>query len=231
MKALVIGGTSNLGKSIVGDLIKDNYEVIFTYSNNITAANLLDEKYNTTSYKVDIRDEADVISLFNHISGIDLLVIVSGLFSVSPQSELEITDFDKVIDLNIKGTFLVIKHAINKMKESSSIVLVSSTNAFHPGFGNTAHYDASKGFIVSYTKSLASELAPKKIRVNSVAPGLIEAEYLHNKDNPVLNMFLERALIKETVKAQDVSSTVSFLANNKAIDGQTIIIDCGYLNG
>lgn len=231
MKALVIGGTSNLGKSILNELNEKDYELYFTYTNNEHSAKDLEKKYKAKSYKVDVRDENQVMNLFLNIYDLDLLVIVSGIFSVSSQKDLSIEDFNKVIDINIKGTFLVVKSAIEKMKENSSIVLISSTNAFHPGFGNTAHYDGSKGFIVSYTKSLANELGPKKIRVNSVAPGLIDAPYLYDDNNPVLKMHLDRAIIKETVKAKDVAYTVSFLASNKSIDGQTIVVDCGYLNG
>jgi len=231
MKALVIGGTSNLGRSILDELKIKGYDLLFTYSNNEKNAKELEQKYEANCFKVDIRDEKQVFNLFKDINNIDLLVVVSGVFSVSPQKDLTLEDFNKVIDINIKGTFLVVKNAIEKMNENSSIVLISSTNAFHPGFGNTVHYDASKGFIVSYTKSLASELGPKKIRVNSVAPGLIDAPYLYDDENPVLKMHLDRAIIKETVKAQDVASTVSFLANNKAIVGQTIVVDNGYLNG
>ena len=231
MKALVIGGTSNVGQDIVKTLSTNKYEVNFTYSSNEKKALELETKYNSISHKVDIRCEDQVESLFKNINNLDLLVIVSGVFSLAEQQNLELTDFNNLIDINIKGTFLTVKHAVDSMNEDSSIITISSINAFHPGFGQTAHYDGSKGFILSYTKSLASELAPKKIRVNSIAPGLIEAEYLHDDSNPVLDMFLERAVLKKTVKVEDVSSTVLFLSQNKAIDGQCIIVDCGYLIG
>ncbi|MGD1822175.1 MAG: SDR family NAD(P)-dependent oxidoreductase [Pleomorphochaeta sp.] len=231
MKALVIGGTSNIGISIIDQLYNENYEIEFTFSNNLSKANEIKNKYNLKSYQIDITQENQVKELFDNVCNIDLLVIVSGIFTVASQQELSLDDFNKVIDINIKGTFLIVKHSIISMNLNSSIVMISSTNAYHPGFGNTAHYDGSKGFVLSYTKSLASELGPNKIRVNAVAPGLIEAPYLHDKDNPVLNMFLDRAIIKDTVKAEDVALTVSFLAKNKAIDGQCIVVDCGYLIG
>jgi NAD(P)-dependent dehydrogenase (short-subunit alcohol dehydrogenase family) len=231
MKAVIIGGTSNIGCSIVEALSKENYQVEFTYTSNLAKANKLEKDFGAKSHKLDVRNESDVESLFNQIDNIDLLVVVSGVFSLSYQKDLEIDDFNKVIDINIKGTFLTIKHAIESMNNNSSIINIASINAFHPGFGQTAHYDASKGFIVSYTKSLAAELGSRKIRVNAIAPGLIEAEYLYQKDNPVRDMFIERAILKDTVKVEDISSTVSFLANNKAIDGQCIVVDCGYLIG
>lgn len=231
MKALIIGGTSNIGSDIVRQLVKENYEVIFTYTNNINKAAEIKSKYNVDYIKNDITDENQVKILFDKVKDIDLLVIVSGVFSVSSQEELSVESFNSVIDTNIKGTFLVAKYAVNSMNKNSSIIMLSSINAMHPGFGNTAHYDASKGFVLSYTQSLASELAPKGIRVNSIAPGLIEAPYLHVDNNPVLKMHLDRALIKETVKVDKISLTVSFLAKNSAIDGQCIVVDCGYLMG
>lgn len=231
MKALVVGGTSNIGQAVVKDLLKNGYSVDFTYTNNEEKANQLSKDTSCSSYKVDIRDEVQVENLFNNVQSLDLLVLVSGIFSLSYQQDLELSEFDKLIDINIKGTFLCVKHCVNSMRENSSIITIASMNAFHPGFGQTAHYDASKGFIVSYTKSLAAELSANKIRVNSIAPGLIEAEYLHDNDNPVLDMFIERAVLKRTVKVDEISSTVLFLATNKAIDGTCIVVDCGYLIG
>ncbi len=231
MRALIIGGTSNIGQSVVKELVGKNYDVEFTYTNNEDKANKLNNKYNTRSHQVDIRRESEVSQLFKKISSLDLLVIVSGIFSLSMQEDLEEDVFDNLIDINIKGTFLCVKHSVASMNKNSSIINIASINAFHPGFGQTAHYDASKGFIVSYTQSLAAELAPKGIRVNSIAPGLIEADYLNENDNPVRAMFVERAVLKDTVKTEYIASTVSFLATNKAIDGQCIIVDCGYLIG
>ncbi len=231
MKALVIGGTSNIGKAIIYDLINHKYDVEFTFSNNKREADLLCNEFNIISHKIDIREENQVQQLFSNINQIDLLVNVSGVFTLSLQKDLEMCDFNKVIDINIKGTYLCAKHCLNSMNENSSIINIASINAFHPGFGQTVHYDASKGFIVSYTKSLAAELAPFKIRVNSIAPGLIEAPYLYNDNNPVRKMFIDRAVLKDTVKVEDIATTVTFLASNKAIDGQCIIVDCGYLIG
>lgn len=231
MRALVVGGTSNIGQAVVKDLLNNGYSVDFTYTNNDEKANLLSKETNCSCYKVDIRKQDQVESLFKKVQNLDLLVLVSGIFSLSYQQDLELSEFTNLIDINIKGTFLCAKHCVNSMKENSSIVTIASMNAFHPGFGQTAHYDASKGFVVSYTKSLAAELAPKKIRVNSIAPGLIEAEYLHDKNNPVLDMFINRAVLKKTVKVEDVSNTVLFLASNQAIDGVCIVVDCGYLIG
>lgn len=231
MKALVIGGTSNVGQDIVKTLTSNKYEVNFTYTSNDKKALELSNKFNSVAHKVDIRYENQVEALFEKIKNLDLLVIVSGIFTLSKQENLNLSDFNNLIDINIKGTFLTVKHAVNSMNQNSSIITISSTNAFHPGFGETAHYDGSKGFITSYTKSLAAELAPKKIRVNSIAPGLIEADYLHDPNNPVLSMFLERSVLKKTVKVENVSSTVLFLSQNDAIDGQCIIVDCGYLIG
>ncbi len=231
MRALVVGGTSNIGQAVVKDLSNNGYQVDFTYTNNEKKAKLLSTNTNSSYYKVDIREEDQVLNLFDKVNKLDLLVLVSGIFSLSYQKDLELSEFENLVDINIKGTFLCVKHCVKAMNENSSIVTIASMNAFHPGFGQTAHYDASKGFIVSYTKSLAAELAPNKIRVNSIAPGLIEAEYLHDSENPVLDMFLERSVLKKTVKVEDVSNTVVFLAGNQAIDGICIVVDCGYLIG
>lgn len=231
MKALVTGGTSNLGKAICLELLKNDYDVYATFANNENEAQLMSEKYGITFYHLDVCDEKEVISVFSQLPPLDLLVNNSGVFSVSKQEHLSLNAFNSVMQINTTGVFLCCKHAIPKLVKGSSIINITSINALAPVFSKTAHYDGSKGFVYSYTRSLAVELGENMIRVNAVAPGLLEASYLEDKANPTKDQFIERAVIKRTVKPQEVADTVLFLVNNKAITGQIITVDCGFLVG
>lgn len=230
---LVTGGTSNLGKAICRSFIQGGDSVIATYAHNREGAELLKRELGDrlTILELDLLKEESVLSLFEKIEKLDVLVNNSGLFTLSDQQDLQAEEWDRVFATNVRGLFLVTKGALPLLKESpdACIVNIASINAIHPGFGQTAHYDASKGAVVAYTKSLAAEVAP--IRVNAVAPGLLDAPYLSGSDNPVRVMFESRSLLKRMVRVEEVASCVSFLSEARAITGQVIVVDCGYLVG
>jgi NAD(P)-dependent dehydrogenase (short-subunit alcohol dehydrogenase family) len=230
---LVTGGTSNLGMAICRAFIEEGDSVIATYAHNREGAESLRSELGDrlSILELDLLKEESVKALFSKLEALDVLVNNSGLFSLSDQQDLKSEEWDRVFDTNVKGLFLVTKAALPLLKQSddASIINIASINAIHPGFGQTAHYDASKGAVVAYTKSLAAEVAP--IRVNAVAPGLLDAPYLSDSDNPIRVMFESRSLLKRMVKVGEVASCVSFLSGSQAITGQTIVVDCGYLVG
>ena len=230
---LITGGTSNLGKALCRSFIEAGDSVIATYAHNKEGAELLQKELgdSLSMQKLDLLREESVHALFSKIKNLDVLVNNSGLFSLADQQDLKSEEWDRVFDTNIKGLFLVTQGALPLLKksDSASIINIASINAMHPGFGQTAHYDASKGAVVAYTKSLAAEVAP--IRVNAVAPGLLDAPYLSDKNNPVRVKFESRALLKRMVQVEEVASCVMFLSGAKAITGEVIVVDCGYLVG
>ncbi|MBI9093834.1 MAG: SDR family oxidoreductase [Sphaerochaeta sp.] len=230
---LVTGGTSNLGKAICRSFIQEGDSVIATYAHNREGAEELRKELGDrlTILELDLLKEESVLALFSQVHKLDVLVNNGGLFTLSDQQDLKSEEWDRVFDTNVKGLFLVTRSALPLLKksESASIVNIASINAIHPGFGQTAHYDASKGAVVAYTKSLAAEVAP--IRVNAVAPGLLDAPYLSDKDNPVRAKFESRCLLKRMVKVEEVASSVLFLSSAKAITAQLLVVDCGYLVG
>ena len=230
---LVTGGTSNLGRAICRSFIEEGESVIATYAHNREGAENLKSELGDrlTILKLDLLKEESITSLFSSLHTLDVLINNGGLFTLSDQQDLEADEWDRVFDTNVKGLFLATKAALPLLKKSedASIVNIASINAIHPGFGQTAHYDASKGAVVAYTKSLAAEVAP--IRVNAVAPGLLDAPYLSDPHNPVRAVFESRAPLKRMVKVEEVASCVSFLSKAKAITGEVIVVDCGYLVG
>ncbi len=230
---LVTGGTSNLGAAICRSFIREGDFVIATYAHNREGAENLKQELgdNLAIMKLDLLEQESVLDLFSQIHKLDVLVNNSGLFTLSDQASLAPDEWDRVFDTNVKGLFLVTKAALPllQVSQDASIINIASINAIHPGFGQTAHYDSSKGAVVAYTKSLAPEVAP--IRVNAVAPGLLDAPYLSDPDNPVRTKFESRAPLKRMVKVEEVASCVKFLSGAKAMTGQVLVVDCGYLVG
>ena len=216
-KALITGGNSNLGKAIRKAFEEKGYEVYYTVSSK-------DKVDGPRAIAVDLRDEKAVVSALSIFKELDVLVNNAGIFTEGSQDSLSSELFDAVMDLNVKGLFLVTRTLLPALKRASgSIVNISSMNAMHPGFGTTAHYDASKGAVSSYTASLAAETG---LRVNAVAPGLIDVQGLRGSD-------LEKHWNGHTVrnrmmKPEEIAKAVVFLAESNGIYGQTLLVDNGY---
>ncbi|MFA6845720.1 MAG: SDR family NAD(P)-dependent oxidoreductase [Sphaerochaetaceae bacterium] len=229
--ALVTGATSNLGNAITRLLVKNGYHVIACYAHQGEKAKELIALGNISLLQLDLTKKEEFTKL-SFLKSLDLLVNNSGVFKSYLEQEIPLDQWDEVFSVNIRGIHLMVQHLIPALRscKGSSIVNIASINALHPGFGMTVSYDASKGAVVSYTQSLASELGPA-IRVNAVAPGLLDAPYLHIPGNEILQRALSRAVLKRLVKSEEVAQAVLFLSEDEAITGQTIVVDCGYLVG
>lgn len=231
MRAFVTGGTSNLGKSICVELKENGFEVFASFANNEIKAQEIGEKYGITFYHIDVCDEDEVKEVFSLLPQLDLLVNNSGVCSVATQENLSLKAFNSILKINTTGVFLCSKYAIPKITKGGSIINITSVNAINPMSMGTAHYDGTKGFINSYTKSLALELGERNIRVNAVAPGLLNARSENENKNPVRDRFINRSVLKRTVDPREIAETILFLSSNKAITGEIINVDCGFLIG
>ena len=218
MYALVTGALSTLGYAISQKLYSNGYTVYGTARDPLKK----DFPFGRL-FRFDFK-EGDY-SFLSLIDDLDLLVNNAGIFTEGSQETLGDEDFLSVIDVNITGLFRMTRAALPLLKKSSgAVVNISSINALHPGFGSTAHYDGSKGFVSAYTRSLAIETG---LRVNAVAPGLIKAERLFS--TPLEAMYSQHSVFSGMVEAEDVASAVLFLASSKGIYGQTLVVDNGYL--
>ena len=218
MKVLITGGLSNLGSSIAKVFFENGWDVY------VTAREKRSFGYGNV-IEMDLENPESILECKKHFDSLDVLVNNAGIFTEGFQESLSEDDFDKVFSVNVKGLFLVTKAFLPLLKESNgAIVNISSINALHPGFGKTAHYDASKGAVSSYTASLAAETG---LRVNAVAPGLIDVDKL--RDSELEKYFCSHSAKKSMVNPLDIAKTVYFLSLSEGIYGQTITVDNGYL--
>lgn len=241
--AVITGGAVNIGKAIALRFAEAgaNVAVIFFHSNAESkelAQTLNDMQANYLMVKTDLTNENEVIRAFNeiaeHFGNVDVLVNNAGIFGLSLQEDLKTEEWEHVFNLNTKGLFFCSKETVKLMKKNKSggvIVNLASINGLHPGFGKTAHYDASKGAVIAYTKSLAAELAAEGIRVNAVAPGLVDSENLRKYAPELAVMAEKRTPLKKIATHEDVSNAVLFMAADISshITGEVLIVDGGYL--
>jgi NAD(P)-dependent dehydrogenase (short-subunit alcohol dehydrogenase family) len=170
---------------------------------------------------------------------VDILVNNAGICQFKPFLELTEEEWDRTIDINLKGYFLCAQAAAKEMvKQKSGIIVNIASIAMGQvgvGFPTLVHYSASKGGIVAMTETLALELAPFNIRVNAIAPGAIETPMIDplKADPKTMEGTLARIPLHRVGKPEEVSNLVLFLASGASsyMTGSTVVIDGGWLAG
>ncbi len=237
---LVSGGSSNIGEAITRSFSQEGavvYVGFATEAGELRAQAMCSSLPQCSPIRLDVTSEESVQSAHDQLmqlhGHLDVLVHNAGVFTVAAQESLSQSEWDMVFNTNIQGMWRLVRLMLDLLKRGTNpaIVATSSMNALRPGFGGTAHYDASKAAVSGYVRSLAAELAPL-VRVNAVAPGLVDAPYLHG-DNPLGSKYESRSVQGRMVPASEIADVVLFLASvvSAPIVGQTVVADCGYMLG
>jgi 3-oxoacyl-[acyl-carrier protein] reductase len=238
--AIVTGGARGIGRAIVTVLAQLGAEVTFFYHQSAEMANevlaeLESQQLKVNALCVDIRDtkqcEAAIEKITNTSDRIDILVNNSGIIRDNLLAGLTEEDVKAVFDTNIVGVFNMTRVVVPHMmrKRSGKIINISSVAGEKGGRGQT-NYAASKGAINAFTKSLAVELAPRKINVNSVAPGVIATDMSKEVRELGGEEALTKILLKRFGEPQDIANAVAFLASPYAdyITGEILHVDGGF---
>lgn len=243
--ALITGARQGMGKSHAIALAKQGAKVVVTDINQADCQKVVDEIKNSggkaIAFKLDVSDKSEVDSvvagIIKKFGQLDILINNAGIAQFKPFLELSEEDWDRTIDINLKGEFLCAQAAAKVMKEQKggAIVNIASVAMGQQGIGmpNIAHYCASKGGIAAMTEALATELAPFNIRVNAIAPGMIETPMIDivKSDPKMLKDMLQRIPLKRIGRPEEVSELVLFLASDSSsyMTGAVVVIDGGWL--
>ncbi len=231
-RVLITGGTRGIGKALVERFSRDGWQVFFCYQNSAEQAEQLTKEYsNAVAIGCNVAEESQVEEMFRQVGELDALVCNAGI--ALPQQLLTDTafeDYNRVMNVNMGGTFLCCKQAAKGMVKNhrGSIVTVSSMWGEIGGSCEVA-YSASKGAVIAFTKALAKELGPAGVRVNCVSPGVIETEmngHLSEEDKIALK---EETPLMQLGTPENVADAVAFLCSEQAsfITGQVLGVNGG----
>lgn len=243
-RALVTGGSQGIGAEICRHLAACGADVFINYNQSKEKAAALAEeirkahKVNAAIGKADISSSRDVKALFlqmdHELGGIDILVNNAGCETVNHILEMEEEEWDRVLNVNLKGSFLCAQESARRMEVSGGgvIINISSIHDTVPRKG-LIHYCSAKAGLKMFSKCLSLELADKQIRVVSIAPGAIETnmnrEEIARFGREKFESWIPQGRIGEV---SDVAATVAFMASDMAdyINGTDIYIDGAYMN-
>lgn len=237
--AVVTGASRGIGKAIALKLAKEGAKVVVNYNSSEEEANKVVEEIvalgsEGISIKADISNFQDSQRLIdeavNAFGTIDILVNNAGITKDNLLLRMSEKEFDKVIDVNLKGYFNCTKSVARLMlkKKAGKIINITSVIGI-TGNSGQSNYAAAKAGVIGFTKSLAKELGGKGINVNAVAPGFIQTDMTDKLPDNIKENIGQNIPLKALGLPEDVANLVSFLAGeeSKYITGQTIAVDGG----
>lgn len=236
-RAVVTGGNRGIGRAITLALAGQGVSVVAGYSRDVTSAETLAAELarfgnGSSVARVDVSDEASVAALATiageRLGGVDVLVNNAGVVSHRALAELDRSEWQRVLDTNLTGMYLVTRALLPLLADGGSIVNIASAVAM-VGMPSRAHYTASKAGVIGLTRSLCKELGPRGIRVNTIAPGIIETDQVGHLSAEQRSRYAALAALNRLGAGDDVGAVALFLVSDLArfVSGVTLNVDGG----
>lgn len=235
-KALITGASRGIGRAIAEKLAGEGYDLYLICEKTIDALNALcsdlSDKYGVTAraYRADVADFDALSKIFAEIGDIDVLINNAGISYVGLLSDMDVTDWDRIVSVNLSSAFYTCKLAVPGMVRNHKGTIINISSVWgNIGASTEVAYSATKGGINSFTKALAKELAPSNISVNAVACGFVDTDMNKNLSPE------ERESVKEEIPADRFASAgeiadcvSSILSAPTYLTGQVITVDGGW---
>jgi NAD(P)-dependent dehydrogenase (short-subunit alcohol dehydrogenase family) len=232
--AIITGAARGIGKAIAERMVIDNFMTILVDVDIKNGEYLAQELGDNAKFiACDISNETEVDHLYksvvNKYRGVDIVVNNAGIISDNVIWKMPVEDFDKVIEVNLKGTWLMCKAAGTVMREQKRGRIINIASRAWLGNIGQSNYSASKAGVIGLTRVLALELGKYGVLVNAIAPGLIDTPLTQKLPKDIQEELIRAQPTKEMGRPEDIANVVSFLSdeNTNFITGQTIYVDGG----
>lgn len=227
--ALVIGGSRGIGRAVVERFAADGASVAFSYVQREQDANALADTITraggtATPIRADLARPDDIRKLFDAaekaLGGLDIVVVNAAIAVIKPMVDLTEADFDRVFDVNAKGTFVALQEAARRVRKGGRII-ATSTGGTQMLMTQTSLYLGSKGAVEQFVRVLAREVGDRGITVNAVSPGYTDTELLPERDRAVA---AAASPFNRVGQPEDVAEAFAFLAadSGRWITGQNL---------
>lgn len=234
--AIVTGAARGIGRGIARVLAREGARVVIADRDD-SAAKLAQQLQQQGSDAVfilcDITQQPQIITLFNKVQAqfgsLDILVNNAGINRDAMLHKLHETDWDNVINVNLKGTFFCLQQAAIRMREQGSGRIINIASASWLGNIGQANYAASKAGVIGLTKTAGRELAKKGVTVNAICPGFIDTDMTRGVPEKVWQMMIDKIPAGYAGQPEDIGECVAFLASDAAryINGEVINVGGG----
>ncbi|MGA1871479.1 MAG: SDR family NAD(P)-dependent oxidoreductase [bacterium] len=238
-RAIITGGTGALGEKLCAVFAREGADIVFSYNNNKEKAEQIRGSLRETGRKIialhmSTLNKQAVEELAakaqKELGGIDILVNNAGITQVMPFPLIEEEDWDMMMDVNVKGYFLVTKEVARVMiGQKSGVIINIGSIAGHRMLEVPVHYATSKAAISGFTIALARELGRYNIRVNNIVPGLLKGGIGSNVPEKQYNEYMKYCMAGRAGEPQEVAEIVAFVSSDKGsyLNGQNFFVDGG----
>ena len=236
-RVLLTGGTRGIGRATALALAAEGASVVVCHHSNAEAAASLSLRLKELGdgnevVQADVTDQADVTRLLEHVGtalgGLDVVVNNVGVDGFVPFGDLAEDEWHRVLDHNVTTAYLVTRAALGLLSDGASVINVGSSVALR-GRVNGVHYTTSKAALIGLTRALCKELGPRRIRVNTVSPGLTATEPGAGLPPAAVERIVGMTALGRICQPEDVANAVLFLAGDPSsyISGVTLNVDGG----
>jgi len=227
---VITGGSRGIGAAAVELFATKGHAVYFFYANNESAAQAVAEKTGATPICCDVSDGAAVKAAFARIPDVDILICNAGISHYGLMSMMPESDWDKLFAVNVKGIYHCVNAAMPSfLRKQKGCIITMSSMWGRVGASCEAAYSATKGAVIALTKALAKELGPSGIRVNCVAPGVIQTDMCADVAPDIMQELCDQTPVGRLGEPEDVAKAMLYLAEAEFVTGQVLPVNGGFI--